>query len=78
MSSEEVVNGVVKWFDPTKGYGFAIFEDKDIFLHSKRLRESGIVVSPDPKNSTLNPGDKLSFKIETGPKGLYATGISKL
>jgi CspA family cold shock protein len=78
MSSSELVAGIVKWFDPTKGYGFAVHDGKDVFLHSKRLRESGISVSPDPATPTLNPGDKLKFKVESGPKGHYATTISKV
>lgn len=76
MSSSQFVTGVLKWFDTTKGYGFVIHENKDVFLHSKRLRDSGIIVLPDSRD--FNPGDKLKFKIEHGPKGAYATDITRI
>lgn len=75
---DDFVEGSVKWFSPEKGYGFVVHDGKDVFLHSKRLRESGISVPSEPFNSILEPGDKLKFKIENGPKGIYAINISKV
>lgn len=77
MSSNDFVTGAVKWFDPGKGYGFIVCEGKDIFLHSKRLRDSGFELSNPSKPLKLEPGDKLKFRIESGPKGAFATEISK-
>jgi cold shock protein len=74
----EFVTGFVKWFNPLKGYGFVVHEGKDVFIHSKKLRESGFVVTKDTTIIELDPGDKLKFRIETGPKGSYATEISKV
>jgi cold shock protein len=71
----EFVTGEVKWFSSEKGYGFVLVDGKDIFIHSKRLRESGF--SKDSANVVLETGDKLKFKIEDGPKGAFATEISK-
>lgn len=77
MSENGIVRGTVKWFDPAKGYGFVVYDGKDIFIHSKKLRESGIVIVQDASAVKLDPGDKLKFRIETGPKGAFATDISK-
>ena len=79
MSAADFVTGVVKWFSPTKGYGFIISDTgKEIFVHSKRLRESGMAVAPDPTATPLETGNKLKFRIENGPKGAFAVEISKV
>ena len=49
--------GKIKWFNPTKGYGF-IENDaggKDVFLHISALEEAGI--------DTLQEGEAVSFEI---------------
>lgn len=78
MADSDFVVGSVKWFDPGKGYGFVIHDGKDIFIHSKKLRESGIVVQQEPNAVSLDPGQKLKFRIANGPKGLHAVEISKV
>lgn len=73
----DFVIGQVKWFNPTKGYGFVTYEGRDIFIHSKRLRESGVVPIQEVNTISLDIGQKLKFKIVDGEKGKYATEISK-
>ncbi len=55
--------GTVKWFNPTKGYGFIEPEDgsKDVFVHISAVERSGI--------GNLREGQKVSFDIERGQQG---------
>ena len=55
-------NGTVKWFNPTKGFGF-IQPDSggaDIFVHISAVERAGL--------SSLNKGQKVSFDEERDPK----------
>ena len=65
-------NGTVKWFNPTKGYGFIAPETggKDVFVHISAVQKAGI--------STLNEGQKLGFDIEEQPNGRAAAVALKL
>jgi CspA family cold shock protein len=58
-----MASGTVKWFNPTKGYGFIQPDDggKDIFVHISAVESSGI--------GTLREGQKLSFELERGREG---------
>jgi len=49
--------GTVKWFNPTKGYGFIAPEEggKDVFVHISALEKAGL--------RTLNEGQKVSYEI---------------
>lgn len=68
MSTEEKVEGVVKWFNSEKGYGFVSRPDeKDIFVHFKSIIGDGF--------RTLQEGQKVSFSIENGRKGLEAKNV---
>lgn len=69
--SEELVAGVVKWFDPTKGWGFITLPGGgvDVFVHINQLRKSGI-------DSPLNEGDRVRFTTSKGSKGSFATNIT--
>ena len=64
------IKGKVKWFNPTKGYGFIEREDKekDVFVHSSAAQAVGL---------QLNEGDELTFEIENGEKGLSAVNLQK-
>ena len=64
------INGKVKWFNSTKGYGFIAREDKekDVFVHSSAAQAA---------NLELNEGDELTFEITEGQKGPSATNLQK-
>ena len=50
-----MTTGKIKWFNPTKGYGFIEQEGKDVFLHVSALEEAGI--------DTLKEGEEIEFEI---------------
>ena len=62
------INGKVKWFNATKGYGFIAREDneKDVFVHSSAAKAA---------NLNLNEGDALTFEVENGEKGPSAVNL---
>jgi CspA family cold shock protein len=66
-----MANGVVKWFNEKKGYGFIEREDGgDVFVHYSAITSNGF--------KTLNEGDRVSFEIEQGAKGPAATNVRKI
>jgi len=62
------INGKVKWFNSTKGYGFISRNDdaKDVFVHSSAAKAA---------NLNLNEGDALTFEVEIGEKGPAAVNL---
>jgi cold shock protein len=58
-----MTTGTVKWFNPTKGYGFIEPEDgsKDAFVHISAVERAGL--------STLTEGQKVSYDIQPGRDG---------
>jgi CspA family cold shock protein len=63
------VHGLVKWFNPEKGFGFVELSDGsgDAFLHGSVLAQSGINV--------VQPGETLQVRIGPGHKGPHITEI---
>ena len=64
------VNGKVKWFNETKGFGFIARDDKekDVFVHSSAVRDAGL---------ELNEGDVITFEITETQKGNSAINLQK-
>ena len=64
-----MANGIVKWFNERKGYGF-IEQDEgpDVFVHHSGINSTGF--------KSLNEGDRVSFDIEEGQKGPRAVNVT--
>ena len=64
-----MANGIVKWFNERKGYGF-IEQDEgpDVFVHHSGINATGFI--------SLNEGDRVSFDIEEGQKGPRAVNVT--
>jgi CspA family cold shock protein len=58
--------GVVKWFNPTKGFGFVAPDDggKDVFVHISAVQKAGM--------RTLTQGQKIQFDMESQKDGRQA------
>lgn len=63
--------GVVKWFNDAKGYGFIVRQQgPDVFVHHASIIAEGF--------RTLSEGDKVTFEVIEGPKGLQAKNVIKV
>ena len=64
-----MATGTVKWFNPTKGYGFIVPEDgeKDIFVQITAVMTAGL--------QSLTEGQKVNYEVAEEPKGLKAVDI---
>lgn len=58
-----MASGTVKWFNPTKGYGFIEPTDggKDVFVHISAVERAGM--------TSLNEGQKISYEVVPGQNG---------
>jgi CspA family cold shock protein len=64
-----VVNGTVKWFNESKGYGFISQEGgPDVFAHFSEIQDAGF--------KTLMEGQKVEFVAAQGAKGPQAEKIT--
>jgi len=66
-----MANGTVKWFNPTKGFGFIQPEEGggDVFVHISAVERAGV--------ATLNEGQRVSYELATN-KGKTSAANLKL
>ena len=64
-----MATGTVKWFNPTKGYGFIQPQGggKDVFVHVSAVEAAGM--------RSLNEGQKVSFDIQPDARGAKAGNL---
>ena len=64
-----MAQGIVKWFNDSKGFGFIEQEDgPDVFVHHSGINASGF--------KSLKEGDKVTFEVKQGPKGPSAENVT--
>ena len=67
--SDQLISGVVKWFNDAKGYGFIERDGgPDVFVHFRAINGSG--------RRTLNDGQKVTFEVTQGQKGPQAENVT--
>ena len=68
----ERVQGTVKWFNQSRGYGFIARDGgEDVFVHYSDIQSQG-------REQSLAEGQRVEFSIEQRPKGARATGVVAL
>ncbi|MDO5675110.1 MAG: cold-shock protein [bacterium] len=66
-----MMNGTVKWFNDSKGFGFIARDDgQDVFVHHSAIQAQGF--------KSLSEGERVSFEVVDGPKGPSAANVVKL
>ena len=61
--------GIVKWFNASKGYGFIQRQSgEDVFVHFSAIQMEGY--------KTLNEGQAVEFEVRQGPKGFQAENVT--
>ena len=65
----ETIDGVVKWYDGARGFGFILPKDggKDVFIHVTALRRSGL--------EELQPGQAVRMEVAEARRGREATSV---
>ena len=69
--SDDRLNGSVKWFNNSKGYGFiALDSGKEVFVHYESIRGTGF--------KTLDEGERVELSVEEDSKGPRAADVVRL
>jgi len=69
VMSEQLVSGVVKWFNDDKGYGFIEREGgSDVFVHFRAINGTG--------RRSLQDGQSVTFEVTQGQKGPQAENVT--
>ena len=69
--STHMVTGTVKWFNDSKGFGFLEQESgEDVFCHFSAITGDGF--------KSLAEGDRVTFDVVKGPKGLQAANVTRV
>jgi len=64
------IEGTVKWFNASKGYGFIARDGgPDVFVHYTAIQGSGF--------RNLEEGDRVEFSVVDGPKGPQAADVTR-
>ncbi len=64
-----MANGIVKWFNAEKGFGFITSEEgKDVFVHFSEINKPGF--------KTLEENEEVAFEITEGAKGPQASNVT--
>jgi CspA family cold shock protein len=66
-----MIEGTVKWFNESKGFGFLSQEGgPDVFVHHTEIRTEGY--------RTLSEGQRVQFEVVDSPKGPRAANVTPL
>ena len=71
MTTNGLEQGIVKWFNASKGYGFIQRQSgEDVFVHYTGIRGEGY--------RSLQEGSAVEFEVTKGPKGYQAINVTQL
>jgi cold shock protein len=71
MEKSTMANGIVKWFNDSKGFGFIEQENgKDVFVHHSAISGTGF--------KSLSEGDRVTFDVVQGAKGPAAANVARV
>ena len=72
VGPEYMAQGTVKWFSEDKGYGFISPDDggEDLFVHYSGIEGGGF--------KSLDEGEKVSYEVTQGRRGLQAANVSRV